>query len=166
MKVLRYLNIKAEMNNKTKYIKDVRKTFYRAIISRYRCYCGKYFEAFKSNVIRGLQRSCGCLKKEVTRKRSLTHGATINRRRTPEYTSWIKMRERCYDKRNNRYVNYGAKGVQVCQQWKRSFSAFLKDMGKRPPRKTLDRIDPEGNYTPINCRWATYKQQARNRRQK
>lgn len=94
------------------------------------------------------------------------HGHRISDKRTPEYNSWRAMKARCYSPNNENYAFYGALGVQVCDTWKQSFEAFLKDMGKRPHGKTLDRIDPHGNYQPDNCRWATTRTQSRNKRKK
>lgn len=91
--------------------------------------------------------------------------ATHNLSRTLEYQSWGAMIRRCYDPKNNRYKYYGALGVTVCSRWRESFDAFLADMGKRPtPKHSIDRINSNGRYEPINCRWATPEQQNGNRR--
>lgn len=83
--------------------------------------------------------------------------------RTPTYNSWRKMKERCTNPNHDRYPRYGGRGIKICDRWLHSFQNFLEDMGNRPYGKTLDRIDPNGNYEPSNCRWATIKQQARNK---
>lgn len=110
--------------------------------------------------------SCGCLGRELAltnvRKRhaeAKTHGFGHGKY-SPTYKTWTSMRDRAkhHTSGSPTYANVG-----VCERWD-SFELFLKDMGERPLGKTLDRINPEGNYEPENCRWATSKEQQRNRR--
>lgn len=82
--------------------------------------------------------------------------------RTPEKQSWIAMITRCTNPRRESWVDYGGRGITVCDRWRHSFKNFLADMGARPVSTTLDRIDVNGNYEPSNCRWATPSQQSRN----
>lgn len=86
-----------------------------------------------------------------------THGM----KNTPTYTSWCAMKQRCTNSKRPSYNYYGGRGITYCERWK-DFNNFLADMGVRPEGTSLDRIDSNGNYEPDNCRWATYKVQARN----
>jgi hypothetical protein len=87
-----------------------------------------------------------------------------NLSRTKIYNTWISMKDRCFNKNNRNYKNYGGRGITVCDEWRKSFLTFYNDMGKRPSEKSLDRIDNNGNYCKNNCRWATPKEQNRNTR--
>jgi hypothetical protein len=81
----------------------------------------------------------------------------------PVKTSWFSMRQRCNNPNSKYYSYYGGRGISVCERWE-SFSAFAEDMGPKPSGCSLDRKNVNGNYEPENCRWATSKEQMRNRR--
>lgn len=89
---------------------------------------------------------------------------TDGRTRHPLYGVWSTMKTRCLNSNASGYGWYGARGITVCDRWANSFFAFVEDMGERPLGYTLDRIDPNGNYEPGNCRWATWSEQVSTRR--
>lgn len=83
--------------------------------------------------------------------------------KTKEYRIWSHMKARCYNPNVPEFKYYGGKGVEVCDRWRYSFELFVMDMGNKPDKLSLDRIDGNGNYEPSNCRWATIHQQIGNR---
>lgn len=91
------------------------------------------------------------------------HGHHRVGHRTGTYLSWDTMTQRCLNPRNPNYPNYGGRGIGIHPSW-RSFPMFLADMGERPPRGTLERINTDGNYEPSNCKWATRQEQLNNKR--
>jgi len=129
------------------------------------CACGTEKIVYATNLLRGLTLSCGCYRAKKIAE-ALTKHANCTGNPTPEYKSWQHAKERCFNPANPAYKDYGGRGITMCDEWKNDFGKFLQDMGRRPQGRTsLDRYpNPNGNYEPGNCRWATPKQQNRNQR--
>jgi hypothetical protein len=118
-----------------------------------KCVCGKIKLVHISHLTSGKSVSCSCQTKH-------THNMTG----TSEYRSWHGAKMRCTSPSNDRYASYGGRGISMCDTWLNSFEQFFKDMGNRPTGTSLDRINNDGNYSKENCRWATPKEQMRNRK--
>lgn len=130
-----------------------------------RCDCGMV-KAVREYLLRnGTIQSCGCKKAELLSRANTKHG--FNRKAkyggpSREYMAWRNARNRCYNKRNRQYENYGGRGIRMATVWD-DFAQFLADMGPCPEGMTLDRENNDGHYAPGNCRWATNSEQQNNR---
>ena len=125
------------------------------------CDCDNSTLLTSSQFTKGHTKSCGCLKKSGDNR--VIHGHFRNRKTSPTYNSWSHMLQRCTNPNNKDYHLYGGRGIAVCQRW-RMFANFLEDMGMAPSNFQIDRINNDKGYDKHNCRWATRKQNCRNRR--
>lgn len=154
---------KIEHKQRGKYLRPY--IFYYCI-----CECGKEVERERGTLLTKKTKiiNCGCYQKEIAKKINFKHGYSqhkINR-------TYLSMKERIYNPNNSHYKDYGGRGINICERWL-NFEFFLEDMlksymehvekfGER--NTTLDRIDVNGDYEPNNCRWATFLEQGKNKR--
>lgn len=124
------------------------------------CDCGKSAVVLTANLKRGNSTSCGCIRNIASSKRATTHGLS----NTLAYKTWLSVRRRCRDTKCVSYASYGAKGIDIYQEWYESAEKFIAYVGQPPTSgHSLDRIDNTKGYFPGNIRWATDEQQANNK---
>jgi hypothetical protein len=123
------------------------------------CDCGNRHFAKADHLRAGGVRSCGCLHKEELTKAMTKHGFSGQ----PIHNNWMGMIDRCTNPNSHAWKNYGGRGINVSPEWM-DFETFYRDMGEKPKGTSLDRVDVNGNYSKENCKWSTFKAQARNTR--
>lgn len=118
------------------------------------CKCGNKKTVRNTHLKSKGTKSCGCGQNKFIHSMS----------NTPEYKIWAGIKQRCTNSKNKDFNKYGGRGIKVCKRWLNSFENFYEDMGNRPKGGTIDRVNNNKGYLFSNCRWATYKEQTRNRR--
>jgi len=124
------------------------------------CNCGNSSKYMATRVKHNRVNHCQECSRKIGAEKIKIHGM----RNTATYSSWISMKDRCLNKKSKDFQSYGARGITVCKEWINSFEQFYKDMGEKPKKKSIDRINNNLGYFKENCHWATASEQQRNKR--
>ena len=131
-------------------------------------FCGTPFRTVLRYLLDGKTVSCGCARKSLIAEGRKRHGQATSRsgkKQSKTYLAWKNMWQRCTNKNHSQWFAYGGRGILIHPEWG-LFENFFRDMGKSPAHRSLDRINNNEGYEMLNCRWATPKQQANNRRER
>jgi len=129
------------------------------------CECGTEVVVSGDHLRNEHTQSCGCYRTARQKEAPVRHGDAPRGSVSRLYRAWQNMKARCYNPNHTYYSYYGARGIEVCDKWRDDYPAFARDMGEPPsPQHSLDRVDPDGGYTPDNTRWADKRTQSVNRR--
>lgn len=145
----------------------INKNNYKSRVAIFKCECGNEFTAMIYNIRKRNTNSCGCILKNMLKDRNksnIIHGLS----RTSEYRTWNGLLNRCLNKNNPSFSDYGGRGIDICNEWidrKTGFIKFLADMGAKPGKDySLERINNNEGYNKSNCKWALPAEQNSNKR--
>ena len=153
------INLTGQKFERLTVISEAERDKYGAVMWLCRCECGTRKIIRGGHLLSGNTMSCGCLNKELLIKRSRKHGMAS----TPIYKTWKSMRQRCYNPNDMHYKDYGGRGITICERWDK-FKNFYEDMGEKPNGLEIERMNNNQGYSPENCKWATPKENSRNKR--